>query len=160
MAFSRRFSAFIPTSGRPKRVRALLRGLCDRRAAFNRASFSTLYIRLGGRIDGHDLLILCAGFSDVNDVGHRLTCLGRLGHRRHLLIIFFRSTSLGRCVTGPTESARNCCHRIVTRGFTFRGQLVISALGRGKVCSLLAAPRGLSVSIVGGCLRVGSQRLL
>lgn len=157
MAFGRRFSAFVPTSQRPKRVRTLLRGLCDRRAAFKRASFSSLYMRLGGHIGGHDLLILCAGFSNVNDLGHRLTCLRRLGHRRQLLIVFFRSTTLGRCITAPTESARKCCHRIVTRGFMFRGQLVISALGRRNVDSILAAPRGLSISIVGGCLRVGSH---
>lgn len=57
-------------------------------------------------------------------------------------------------------SARKCCQRIVTRGFTCRGHLVIAALGRGNVCSMLAAPSGLSVSILGGCLRVGSERLV
>ena len=154
ITFNERFGSYTPASRRPGHMQQLLECLYAQETSFGESDYSALATGINRHVTKRSLLILYTNFSGKTDMERQLTYLRQINSRHRLLVVFFEDRELKEYIGTQPETTEEYYRHVIAEKFANEKRLIVSALKRNGIMSLLTTPENLSVDVINKYLEV------
>lgn len=160
LSFSKRIENVVVAERRSSQMRLILEALYNVKTDFFESDFSRLYASIKRHITQRSLILMYTNFETLDGLERQLPYLKAISKNHLLVVIFFKNTELNSLINTKAETTEQVYDKVIAEKFAFEKRLIVNALKKYGIHSILTTPEQLSIDTINKYLEIKARGLL
>lgn len=160
LCFSKKVENRVVAERRSNQMHQLMEMLYNIKTDFYESDFGRLYIDSKQNLKQRSLLFLYTNFETLDGMDRQLAYLQAIAKQHVLVVVFFVNTELEQLIRKKTTDTQEIYHQTVAEQFAFEKRLIVKALEKRGVYSILTTPHQLTLKVINKYLELKARGIV
>lgn len=160
MCFSKKVENRVVAERRESQMNLILETLYNVKTDFWESDFGRLYGDLKRNLKQRSLLFLYTNFETLDSMDRQMNYLQAIAKQHVLVVVFFVNTEMEQLIYKKADDVKEVYHQTIAEKFAYEKRLIVKALQKRGVYSILTRPEHLTVKVINKYLEFKAKGLI
>ena len=148
LCFSKKVENLVAAERRESQMNLIMETLYNINTDFWESDFGRLYSHIKRNFKQRSLLFLYTNFETLDGMDRQLAYLQAIAKQHVLVVIFFNNTEMETLIEKPATDVKEIYHKTIAEKFAYEKRLIVKALEKRGVYSILTKPENLTIQVI------------
>lgn len=160
LCFSKKVENRVVAERRESQMNLIMETLYNVKTDFWESDFGRLYSDLKRNMKQRSLLFLYTNFETLDGMDRQLAYLQAIAKQHVLVVIFFVNTEMDQLIHKKAEDVKEIYNQTIAEKFAFEKRLIVKALEKRGVYSILTKPEHLTLKVINKYLEFKAKGII
>lgn len=160
LCFSKKIENRVIAERRANQMNMILEALYNIKTDYWESDFGRLYGDLKRNMKHRSLLFLYTNFETLDGMDRQLAYLQAIANQHVLVVVFFVNTEMEKLITQKAEHIKEIYHQTIAEKFAYEKRLIVKALEKRGVYSILTKPEKLTINVINKYLEFKAKGII
>jgi uncharacterized protein (DUF58 family) len=160
LCFSKKVENRVVAERRESQMNLIMETLYNVKTDFWESDFGRLYSDLKRNMKQRSLLFLYTNFETLDGMDRQLAYLQAIAKQHVLVVIFFVNTEMDQLIHKKAEDVKEIYNQTIAEKFAFEKRLIVKALEKRGVYSILTKPEHLTLRVINKYLEFKAKGII
>jgi len=160
LCFSKKIENRVVAERRASQMNMILEALYNIKTDYWESDFGRLYGDLKRNMKQRSLLFLYTNFETLDGMDRQLAYLQAIAKQHVLVVIFFVNTEMEKLITKKAAHVKEIYHQTIAEKFAYEKRLIVKALEKRGVYSILTKPEKLTINVINKYLEFKAKGII
>ena len=157
LSFSKTIENAVIAERRQGQMQLILECLYNLKTNFFESDFSFVHSHIKHYVKQRSLLFFYTNFETLDALDRQLPYLKAIAKKHLLVVVFFKNIELQTVINQPSKSVQELYDKVIAEKFLFEKRLIVNALKRHGIYSILTTPENLTVDTINKYLAIKAR---
>jgi len=160
LCFSKKVENRVVAERRESQMNLIMETLYNVKTDYWESDFGRLYSDLKRNMKQRSLLFLYTNFETLDGMDRQLAYLQAIAKQHVLVVIFFVNTEMDQLIHKKAEDVKEIYNQTIAEKFAFEKRLIVKALEKRGVYSILTKPEHLTLKVINKYLEFKAKGII
>lgn len=158
ITISETIGSIVPADRKSAQLGNIMNVLYKEKTRYLESNLEALYSSVRAVVKQRGLLVFFTNFESLSALERQLPYLQRLSKYHLLLVVFFENTELKTLSHASAKDIEGIYHKTIAEKFIYEKKLMIKALNKNGILSILTSPQNLTLNVINRYLALKAQQ--